>query len=56
VGALANCDGDRITLHGQLFDPSGGMVEGLEVGVDFGAVGVALAEKLKEELRTANGE
>ena len=52
VGALAALDGDKITLHAQLFSDDGSrLAEGKETGTDPKAVGEALARRMMSELK-----
>ncbi len=52
LGALAAMDGDRISLHGQIFSDDGErMVEGVETGDDPRMIGRRLADRLTRELR-----
>jgi len=52
VGALARVDGERVSLHARLFtDDYAHVAEGVEVGTEPQAVGVALADRLMAELK-----
>lgn len=52
VGALANVEGERVTLHAKIFsDDYARLAEGTEVGDDPGTVGIALADRLLAELK-----
>ncbi|UCG33310.1 MAG: hydroxymethylbilane synthase [Phycisphaerales bacterium] len=51
AGALATVEGVRVSLRAQLFSDDGGrMVEGVEVGEDATAVGLAMARRLLADL------
>ncbi|MFH1419703.1 MAG: hydroxymethylbilane synthase [Planctomycetota bacterium] len=52
AAALATVEGSTISLHAQLFSDDGKhVVDGVEVGEEAEAVGLALAERLKKEQR-----
>ena len=55
AAALATVEGSTISLHAQLFSDDGERkVEGVEVGKDAEAVGLAIAKRLLSELGDAS--